>query len=64
MTFDWPLVVGSIAVSVLVVPLVLLSILPSSLTQASGPGILAVGVLAMLPGFLMGATGLWVSARG
>ena len=64
MTWDWPLVVGGIGFSLLVVPLfVYLRLVVRPAVLASIPFV-HVGLLATLPGFLMGGIGLWVAARG
>ena len=63
MTSDWPFVLIGIAVSVLVVPLYLYSRLAVAAAAPGGPSLL-LGLLAMVPGFLMGGLGLWTAARG
>lgn len=61
---DWPLILGGLGLSILVVPgLVYWRLVhPSSFPLAVPFGYVAM--LAMAPGFLMGGVGLWMAARG
>ena len=62
---DWYLIIGAIVASVLVIPgFVLSQVLLRGTLRIGGSGYLAAGLVAMLPGVLMGATGLWIAARG
>jgi hypothetical protein len=60
---DWPLVLAGVVVSLLVVPALLSLHLAARPPTAAGTPLL-VGLVAMLPGVLMGGIGLWVAARG
>lgn len=64
MTSDWPLVVGGIGLSLVLVPLFVYLRLVVRPAVLSGTPFLYAGLLATLPGFLMGGIGLWVAARG
>ncbi|QLD90347.1 hypothetical protein HWV07_15405 [Natronomonas salina] len=64
MISDWPLILGGILVSILLVPLVTYHQLVVSPIVKSGESFLLIGLIALLPGFLMGGIGLWVAARG
>jgi len=57
----WGLTLGSIVVSLLVVP-VGLSVQFAVRGPPTGDGSVVVGTVALLPGFLLGATALWVAA--
>lgn len=61
---DMAVVVGSIAISLVVIPAILsfVFVIRGAPSPDSDP--LALGLIAMLPGVLMGATSLWVAARG
>ena len=60
MELDWVLVLGSILVSLVVAP----ATVYYSLVASGGLPVRVVGLLALVPGFLMGGTALWVAARG
>lgn len=60
---DLPML-GGVVVSTLLVPLSIYYLLPVQGAGGDAPVLLAVGGLAMVPGFLMGAVGLWTAARG
>ena len=65
MRVDWALVLVAIAVSLFVVPgFVLSSLLIRGTLRFGSTGYLGAGLIAMLPGVLMGGTGLWIAARG
>jgi hypothetical protein len=63
MSADLDAVAVAVAVSFLVVPGSLLVLLPVE-PGAPAAWVGAVGAVAMLPGFLLGAAGLWTAARG
>lgn len=63
MRVSWVLTLGSIFISLLVVP-GSLTYFFSDHGPLTGDASLTVGVIALVPGFLMGATGLWVAAQG
>lgn len=59
------LVFGSIGASFVVVPGVLTFLFSvRGLSSVGNAGMQALGLVAMLPGLLMGATALWIAARG
>jgi hypothetical protein len=57
---DWDATVACVLLSLTVVPLLVFY----ALTRPTGLSPLGIGLLAMLPGFLMGGAALWVAARG
>ncbi|QLG50354.1 hypothetical protein [Natrinema halophilum] len=62
---DMLLVGASIGTSLVVVPGVLLYLLViRGIGSLGETGFLGLGLFAMSPGLLMGATGLWMAARG
>lgn len=62
---DMLVVLGSVVASLVAVPLVLLYVLQvHGVSSVGSLGFLGIGLFAMTPGLLMGATGLWVAARG
>lgn len=63
-TLDWPFVVGGIGVSLVLVPLFVYLRLVARPTVLAGIPYVHLGLLATLPGVLMGGVGLWVAARG
>ncbi|SDQ31354.1 hypothetical protein [Natronobacterium texcoconense] len=64
LSIDMALVVASILTSLVVIPGVVLYLFTVRGVPTSSAGYLGAGVLAMLPGLMMGATALWVAARG
>lgn len=60
MPLDWDAVLLSVVVSLCVMPVVVYA----ALTDVVAVPTTVVGALAMVPGFLLGGTALWVSARG
>ncbi|MFC6938943.1 hypothetical protein ACFQE8_03085 [Salinirubellus sp. GCM10025818] len=64
MTSDWPLVVGGVGLSLVLVPLLVYLRLVIRPAVLAGTPFLYAGLLATLPGFLMGGIGIWVAARG
>ena len=64
MTSDWAFVLAGIVVSILLVPLFLYVAFSFDPLALSDGSFLPIGLLAMLPGFLMGGIGLWTAARG
>ena len=60
MEVDWALVLGSILVSLIVTP----GVVYYALVVSRKVPFSDIGVLALVPGFLMGGTALWVAARG
>lgn len=64
MKTDMLLVFASIATSIIIVPGAVLYVVTTPGTPGSHLGFLGMGLFAMLPGLLMGATGAWLAARG
>lgn len=60
---DVLVVVGSIVTALVVIPTILLYAFLVRGVPASDGGYLGIGLVAMTPGVLMGATALWVAAR-
>lgn len=60
MGFDWYAVIGAVFLSLVIMPAVVFYFLVIS----DGVPLTVIGLLAMLPGFLMGGAALWVAARG
>lgn len=60
MDVDWYAIIGAILLSLVVTPAVVFYFLVIS----NGLPLTVIGMLAMLPGVLMGGTALWVTARG
>lgn len=61
---SWVATIGAIVISLVLVPGALIYVFRVSGPPSGGPLTLVIGVFALVPGFLMGATGLWVAARG
>jgi hypothetical protein len=62
---DWPFVLASVVVSLLAIPGYLLYLFTvRGPPHPDSPEFLLVGGLAMVPGVLLGTTGLWLTARG
>lgn len=62
---DMLLVYGSIAASLVLVPAFLtFQFVVRGLAPTGDLEVFGVGLVAMLPGLLMGATSLWIAARG
>lgn len=62
---DLLLVFASIGTSLVVIPAIVLYILlVRGISSIGSAGLHGLGLVAMLPGLLMGATALWIAARG
>lgn len=61
---SWMVTIGAILTSLVLVPGVLTYVLRIASPLSGGPQSVVIGLIALVPGFLMGATGLWVAARG
>lgn len=65
MKFDMALVLGCVGASFVVVPGILTYLFGiRGVVSIGSVGVQGLGLVAMLPGLLMGAAGLWVAARG
>lgn len=64
MKVDLLLVYGCIFISIIVIPAFLQYLFLFRGIEYIATGFLAVGMLAMLPGLIMGTTALWITARG
>lgn len=60
MPLDWDAVLVSVVLSLCVMPVVVYTVV-TGVVAVPTP---VVGALAMVPGFLLGGTALWVTARG
>ncbi|MFC7137031.1 hypothetical protein [Halobaculum litoreum] len=64
MSRDLWVVAAAVVLSVAAVPAALSVLLPALARDGLAARPVGVGVVAMAPGFLMGAVGLWLCARG
>lgn len=64
MKADMLLVFASISMSIIIVPGAVLYLVLVPGTSGGRLGFLGMGLFAMLPGLMMGATGAWIAARG
>lgn len=61
---DWPLVILGVVGSLVVLPLVVYLLLVVRPPGLAGVSMRLVGLVALLPGFTMGALAGWLAARG
>lgn len=64
MKVDLLLVYSCIFTSIIAIPVFLQYLFLFRGIEYTETGFLAVGLLAMLPGLIMGTTALWITARG
>ncbi|MWV39221.1 hypothetical protein [Natrialba sp. INN-245] len=65
MNGSWTVTLGAIAVSLLLIPGGLTYFFANGgLAAVDGSSTVVIGLIAMLPGVLMGSTALWVAAQG
>lgn len=61
---DTGLVLGGVVLSLVVIPAAVFYLLVVRGPPTTHSGLIATGLLAMAPGLVMGATALWLAARG